>query len=148
MHLNLLKDAKIMRVENAAAAGTSELVTDVVDTQGFDSICFIALLGDVTSGSVLSLTGKTNTADSVSTPTPVTLASPATFTAGASDADNKMLVLDIQKPRARYVFASLTRTTQNAVVDGIIAVLYNAQERPVTEHSSIVDSSALNDPSA
>lgn len=146
MNMNFLKDAKIIRVENSAVAGTSELVTDVVDTQGFDSAAIVAVLGDVTSGSVLTLTGKTNTANSVSSPTPVALTDTATFTAGASDADNKMIVLDIQKPRARYLFGSLTRTTQNAVVDGIFIILYNAQEKPVTADATVLVSASLNDP--
>jgi hypothetical protein len=146
MHLNLLNDAKIIRVENAAVAATSELVTDVVDTIGFDSIAFLAVLGDVTSGSVLTLTGKTNSASSVSSPSPVTLTETATFTAGASDADNKIMLLDIHQPRQRYVFASLTRTTQNAVVDGIFAILYNAHERPITEDASILVSTLTTDP--
>ena len=146
MHMNLLNDVKIIRVENSAVAGTSELVTDVVDTIGFDSIVWIAALGDVTSGSVLTLTGKTNSASSVSSPSPVTLTETATFTAGASDADNKIMLLDIHQPRQRYVFASLTRTTQNAVVDGIFAILYNAHERPITEDASILVSTLTTDP--
>ena len=146
MQINFTHDMKVMRVENSAAAGTTELVTDVVDMQGYDSIAFIALLGDVTDTSVLTLTGKTNTADSVSDPVPVVLSDTVTFTAGASDADNKMMILDLHRPRARYVFASLTRTTANAVVDGILAVLYNAQERPVMADASVLASAFVNDP--
>lgn len=148
MHLNFLYDAKIIRVENASAAAQTEVVTDVVDMQGFDSVAFVALLGDVTSGSVLTLTLKTNSANSVSSPTPVTTEVAATYTAGASDADNKMLVIDAHQPRDRYVFASLTRTTANAVVDGIIAILYNAGERPVTIDATVLASEFVNDPDA
>lgn len=146
--MNLLYDAKIIVVEAAAVAGTTELVTDVVDTSGFDSIAFIAVLGDVTSGSVLGLVAKSNTANSVSSPTPVTLEGAVTFTAGASDVDSKTLMVDIMKPRARYVFASLTRTTQNAVVNCVLAVLYNAHSRPVTIDASMIASSFTNDPDA
>ena len=148
MHMNFLKDAKIIRVENSAVAATSALTTDIVDTIGFDSIAFVVALGDVTSASVLTLTAKTNTADHLTTPTPVTLATTATFTAGASDADNKMLVLDLHQPRARYVWAVLTRADQNAVVDGVFAILYNAHQKPVTAHASVVASSFVNDPTA
>jgi hypothetical protein len=145
-HMNFLHDAKILYVEAAAAAGTTELVTDVVDTTGFESIAFVVLLGDVTDTSVLTLTAKTNSANSVSSPTPVTLADPVTFTAGASNADNKLLVLDLHRPRDRYVFASLTRTTANAVVNGIIAILYNAAQHPVTQDAVVIASKFKNDP--
>lgn len=148
MHLNLLNDIKVIPVEPYASAATSTLTTDVVDTQGFDSIAFIAYIGDATSGATITLTGKTNTASSTSSPTPVTLADTVAYTAGASDADDKVMILDLHKPRDRYVFATLTRADQNVVLNGIIAVLYNAHQLPVTQHASVIDSTFKNDPSA
>lgn len=148
MHMNFLKDAKFLAVENAAAAGQTTLTTDVVDTRGFDSICFIVKLGDVDNTSVLTLTAKTNTADSTSSPTPTTLADTVTHTADATDADNKLLILDIHKPRDRYVFATLARATADAVVDGIFVILYNAHEKPVTQDATVIASALLNDPAA
>lgn len=146
-NLNMLKDAKIMRVENSAVAGTSTLVSDIVDMRGYDSICFVAILGDVTSGSVLELHAKENSANSTSGSTE--LAGNAGGTAGASDADNKLLVLDVQKPRERYVYCELERASQNAVVDGIIAILYNSHERPLaTQDSTVYDSESINDADA
>lgn len=143
---NLLTSAKFIRVENAAAAAQTELVTDIVDTQGYDSVMFLALLGDVTTAAVLTLTAKGNAANSTSGA--AALAGAVTFTAGASDADNKMLILDIEKPRQRYVFASLTRTAANAVVDGIVAVLYNAENCPTVQDLTVLASSHTNDPAA
>lgn len=147
--INLLKDAKVVRVANAAAAAQTALDTAVVDTQGYDSVAFVALLGDVTATSILTLTAKTNTASSTSSPTPVTLAEATTtpFTAAAADADNKLLIVDVNKPRARYVFATLTRTVANAVVDGVIAILYNKHDRPLSaQDASVLASVFANDP--
>ena len=136
---NLLKDCKITRVENSAVAAQTELKSDVLDMAGYDAVCFIALLGDITTGSVLTLTAKGNTADSDSSPTPVAITDgAATFTAGASDADNKLIVVDVIRPAYQYVFASLTRTTANAVVDGIIAIQYRTKDFPVTQPASIL----------
>ena len=146
MHTNFLKDCKILAVENAAVAAQTELVSDVVDMQGYDSIAFIVKLGDVSDTCVLTMTGKTNTANHVSSPTPTTLATTATFTAGATDADDKLMMLDLHKPRDRYVFLSLTRTTANAVVDGVFAVLYNAHEMPVSQDATLIASAFVNDP--
>lgn len=149
VNINLLKDAKLVRIANAAAAAQTEITSSVVDMQGYDSVMFVAALGDVTATSVLTLTAKTNTANSTSSPTPTTLASPATYTAAASDADNKLMALDLQKVRERYVFATLTRTTANAVVDGIFAILYNKQDRPlVSQDSTVLVTQSVNDPSA
>lgn len=148
VNINLLEDAKLVRIANSSAAATTEVVSSVVDLQGYDSVLLFAVLGDVTATSVLTLTAKTNTANSTSSPAPTSLASPATFTAGATNADNKIMAIDLQKVRDRYIFASLTRTTANAVVDGIFAILYNKQDRPLTlQDASILVSVELNDPS-
>lgn len=146
--MNFLKNMKVVRVANSATAGTSDVTTSVIDRTGFESVCFIALLGDVTSGSVLTLTANTNSASSTSSPTPATLTTTATYTAAsASDADNKLLVLDLNKPRDKYIFAVLSRATQNAVVDGVIAILYNGRLNPVSVGASVIASAFANDPS-
>ncbi|MCF1502188.1 hypothetical protein L0F51_00215 [Afifella sp. H1R] len=144
MHMNLLHDAKIVPVAIAAAAGQTLLTTDVVDTQGFESVAFVVHLGDVTDTAELTLTGFTNeTEDTVE---PTELADNVTFTAGATDADNKLLVLDLHKPRERYAYATLARGTANAAVNGIIAVLYNAHQKPVAQAAEVIASAHLNDP--
>lgn len=138
--MNLSKSIKVTVVEAAAAAGQTELVSDVLDMSGYEGVIFIALLGDVTSGSVLTLTVKGNSANSVSSPTPVTQKATSAFTAGASDADSKVLLVDVYKPTLRYMFASLTRTTQNAVVGGIIAIQYRSRAKPSTHDASVIAS--------
>lgn len=138
--MNLLNEVKITRVANAAAAAQTEVLSSVLDMQGYDGVMFVALLGDITATSVLTLTAKGNTASSTNSPTPVTQVATAGFTAGASDADNKVLVVDVFDPALRYVFASLTRTTANAVVDGIIAIQYTAELRPTTQDASVLAS--------
>lgn len=138
--MNLLKNCKITVVEAAATAATTELVTDVLDMSGYDGVMFIALTGDVTASSVLTLTVKANSANSVSSPTPITQKATDAFTAGASDADSKALVVDVYKPTLRYVFASLTRTAQNAVIGGIIAIQYQAKDMPTSQDATVIAS--------
>lgn len=138
--MNLSKDIKITVVEAAAAAAQTELVTDVLDMTGYEGVMFIALTGDVSDTSVLTLTVKGNTANHVSTPTPVTQKATTAFTADATSADSKALVVDLYKPAMRYVFGSLTRTTANAVVGGIIAIQYNAKTKPTTQDATVIAS--------
>lgn len=138
--MNLSKDIKITVVEAAAAAGTTELVSDVLDMTGYEGVMFIALTGDVTDTSVLTLTAKGNTANSVSSPTPVTQKATDAFTAGAATADSKVLMVDVYKPAMRYMFASLTRATANAVIGGIIAIQYNARTKPTTQDATVIAS--------
>jgi len=63
----------------------------------------------------------------------------ATFTAGASDADSKILAVEHHKPLKRYARAVLTRTTQNAVVGGIIAILSGPRVAPVSQDATVID---------
>ena len=138
--MNISKDVKITVVAAAATAATTAVTSDVLDMSGFDGVMFIALLGDVTATSVLTLTAKANSANSTSSPTPVTQKASSAFTAGASDADSKVIVVDISNPTLRYVFAELTRTVANAVVGGIIAIQYGADNKPTTQHASVIAS--------
>jgi hypothetical protein len=136
--MNLLKDVKVTLVQVSAAAGTTALNSSVLDMQGFEGVMYLAVLNDVTSGSILTLTAKRNTANSTSSPTP-TSGPAATYTsASSSDADDKLLIVDDFRPQERYSFANLTRTTQNAVIGGIIAIQYKAGKRPTTQDATTV----------
>lgn len=136
--MNLSKSIKVTVVEAAAAAAQTELVTDVLDMSGYEGVLFIALTGDVTVASVLTLTAKANSANSVSSPTPITQKATAAHTASATDADSKLLMVDVYKPTLRYVFASLTRTAADAVVGGIIAIQYGPASKPTTQAASVI----------
>jgi hypothetical protein len=136
--MSLLKNIKVTPVAASAVAAQTEVLTSVLDMSGFDGVMFIALLGDVTATSVLTLTAKGNTASSTSSPAPVTQVATSAFTAGASDADDKALVVDVYDPMLRYAFASLTRTEANAVVNGIIAIQYTAEYKPTTQAATVI----------
>ena len=138
--MNLTNDVKITVVSPAAVAATTEILSDVLDMQGYEGVMFVALTGDVTVNSVLTLTAKGNTASSTSSPTPVTQKATAAYTATASDADSKAIVVDVFRPTMRYVFASLTRTAANAVIGGIIAIQYQARNKPTTNDASVIAS--------
>jgi hypothetical protein len=138
--MNLSKCCKITVVSAAAAAAQTEIKSDVLDMSGFDGVMFLALLGDVTSGSVLTLTAKGNTANSTTSPSPVTQKATAAFTASSSSADSKVLMVDVAKPPLQYIFASLTRTTQDAIVGGIIAIQYCGKEQPTAHDASVIAS--------
>lgn len=138
--MNLSQNVKVTVVADAAAAAQTEVLTSVLDMQGFDGVMFIALLGDVTTACVLTLTANGNTASSTSSPTPVSQLATAAFTADGTSADSKALMVDVCDPALRYIFASLTRTAANAVVGGIIAIQYTADQRPTTHAASVIAS--------
>lgn len=140
---NLLPNVEFLVVEAAAVAGQTELTTDVIDTADCDGVVFVAHLGDVTTGSVLGLAVDDSEASGSGWDD---LENPLAFTAGASDADNKLLILDVYKPEKRYLRARLTRTTANAVVNGITAIKYGKRSVPVTQGATVLASGLLANP--
>lgn len=142
---NLLNIVETVRVANAAVAAQTAVNGTAIDMAGKHGVRFTALLGDVTTGSVLGLSAEHSATGSGDW---VALEGALAFTAGASDADNKALILDVVQPTERYVRAVLTRTTANAVVDGIIADVYGAINTPVTQGATVLASATLPNPAA
>lgn len=142
--MSLLKNVKITRVAASAVAAQTDVNGSILDMAGFEGVMFVALLGDVSDGSKLALKAEQNTANSTSGM--AELVGSAAFTASASDADSKALVLDVHKPRERYVRAVLERGTANAVVDAVIAIQYMPWSAPTAHDASVIAAALINDP--
>ena len=138
--MQLTNDVKITVVSPAAAAAQTAIDSSILDMQGYEGVMFIALTGDVDNTSALTLTVKGNSANHLTVPTPITQKATTLFTADATSADSKALVVDLYKPALRYVFANLTRATANAVIGGIIAIQYKAGVKPTTNDASVIAS--------
>lgn len=123
---------KIIRVSNAVAAGTTNINCTSVDMSNWESVEFFALLGTLTATQVTKLKAQ----DSSDNSSFSDLESSAT-SAFADNASNLMGRLEVVKPRNRYVRAVVLRGTANAVVDGVIAVLRNAHNQPITQDASV-----------
>src|SRR5574343_611969 len=135
--LSLLKEGKFDKCLVATVAGTGDTLNgDILDMQGFDSVCFIAILGDVANTSVITLKAMSGSAANLAGGAYKTAI--ATVTATATSGDDKLLVLDVVKTNERYIRPDLVRATANAVVDSIIAIRYNADNVPVTQGSDVV----------
>lgn len=144
MHLNLKSDMVFVPVLAATAAGQTTLNTSVLDMQGYNSVAFITHLGDVTDTSVITVTLQNGDEDDASDAADTVCA--ATFTADATSADNKLMMIDAHLPRKRYVRATVARATANAAISGVIAVLYNVAEKPVTLDDDMIAAVHTNDP--
>lgn len=132
--MDIGKTLKFIRVENGAAAGTTDLTSDFVDTQGYDGVLFITSFGTITAGAVTSVKAQQDT-DSGGATAADLLGSAVTV---ADDDDNQVVVHDIYRPRERYVAIVVDRGTQNAVLDGIVAILYHGSKAPVTNDATTV----------
>lgn len=136
--MTFLENNRLAVVEAAAAAAQTELVSDTVEMKHNEGVVFLAILGDVTATSVLTLTLQTGDASDGSDAEDTGII--ATFTAGASDADSKILAVEGSGPTKKYCRAKLTRTTADAVVGGIVAIQTNPRGHvPITQHATVID---------
>ncbi len=136
--MNPSKDFKVTRVQNAAAAGTTNLDGTTLDMQGYDGVMFIYGVGTLTATQATKLkagggaaSNGSDKADLAGTGTPQ----------GANFADGdgtKLAVLEVFRPVHRYVTPTLVRGTANAVVDFGIAIQFKGSKTPVVNGSTVV----------
>lgn len=136
---SLLKTGAFDKVLGNTVAGTGDTLNgDILDLANFDSVCFIAVTGDVADTAVGTL--KAYCGNAAALGDGAYKSTTATFTATATSADNKLLVLDVVKPGKRYIRADFVRATANIPVESIVAIRYNARNIPQTQPIDVVNS--------
>lgn len=136
--MNMSVGVKTLRLEVddtnfTGSAGTTDLTSEYVDTQGYEGVRFICGFGAITSGAVTST--KVQQCDTSGGTYADLLGTAQTV---ADTDDSKIVITEIYKPRERYLKHVIDRGTQNAVVDFLIAELYGARKEPVTQSTAIV----------
>lgn len=135
--LNLSRAVKTMRIKPDAsgftvAAGTSDVNSDIVDTQGFEGVRFITGWGAIVSGAVTSFKVQQNSINSGTGMADLEGSNQAV----ADTADNTICISDIFQPRKRYLRVAYDRGTQNATIDFLIVEFYGAKKSPIIEDST------------
>lgn len=132
--MDLLNRTKRILCKTNVAAGTSD-ITDAtaVDTQGFRGCMFIFAFGAITTNAV---TGVRVAGLDTSSPTEGTDDLAGTALSVADSYDDKIVTVDIYRPTTRYLRPVVDRATQNAVLNSIVAILYDPIDIPVTADSS------------
>lgn len=126
---------KVIRVMNAVAAGTSNQTSSAIDTAGYEGVKIYTMFGAIVSGAATSVKIQQSSDDgSVDTYADLT----GTSITVADDDDNQIVVHDIYQPKERYLKAVVSRATQNAAIDGIVAVLYGPRSLPPTNDATTV----------
>ena len=141
---SFLQECKVVFVENSVAAGQATTVGEIVDTAGYDSACFIYKLGAVTDGAAVTLKIYQGTDATVSDVAEMSGASAAIATA-SSDSD-QFLIVDVIKPRERYLRPTIVTATQDVEIDSAICILYNPDVMPITQPSTVDDSTLVVSP--
>jgi hypothetical protein len=138
--MNLLSNAKITYGRAlVAAANNTSVATAVVDMTGWDGVMCILPMYDSANAGVATLTGR-------SASTNVAGAALAGAVATATDAggdalNSKCLIVDIYKPRERYVDFLIASSAANVAFDAAIIIQYKGRKAPVTQSTTHVAAS-------
>ena len=130
---NLGQNTKTIRVMNAVAAGTTVQNSTAVDMSGYEGVIFLASFGALTATQVTSLKAQQGLTSGGSFADLL-----GTLVGPLADGDgNKMLSLDVYRPRERFVRAVINRATANAVIDGVVAILYGPKKAPPAKDATV-----------
>lgn len=134
--------SKLIRVSNAVAVGTTAVNSTVVDMANFEGVRFIVQFGAITDGTPAVKVQQGQQSDGSDAAD-----LEGTSVAGAITDDNKLLVVEVYRPRERYVRCVVTRGgATGAVIDGILAELYGPRIMPVTKDASVAAQEAHGSP--
>ena len=135
---HLVKNVKktLVQAPLAVAASTSRASAHV-DMANFDGVEFTGTLGTYASTANAALKVQVST----STTSWADL-SGATASSTASKADG-LLIIDVPRPRQRYVRTFLTHTTTGGEYGGTVASQYGARKLPVSHASTTLAAAAV-----
>jgi hypothetical protein len=117
------------------AAGKATTVGEIIDTAGFQAACFIYKLGAVVDAAAITLKIYSGTDSTVSDVAEMSGASAAI--ASASSDSEQMLVVDVIKPRERYLRPTIVTADQNVEIDSAICILYNPDVIPTVQPATV-----------
>lgn len=144
---SLVKNVDIREVNApVSAANNTDDNSDILDMSGYDGVVFIVPIEDSVSGGVATLKVEQNTANSDSGMAAVSGGVATATSASNDDLNGKLLVVDVYRPRERYVQGVLTSATQNIAFGTTIAILYKGSKMPISEHSTIADQAVVASP--
>lgn len=122
--MSLCKNVKITMVKASAASADTEVISDVVDMQGYDGVMFFTTIATANAGNYMkaqqaAVSAMTNAVD---------LAAQKVVAA----ANAQVVWIDIYKPTKRYITANVIRAGAATVVGDIYAIQYSGDKMPET----------------
>lgn len=125
--MQMTPNVKTIELSAGAASAGTAVNSSAVDTAGFNGVRFIIVVGTSHASNSAKIQGGATS-------------SPTTDLEGTSkawDGTDKTLVIDVYKPRDRYVRAVITRSGADTTIQSIIAELYEPRTAPVAQDASI-----------
>ena len=140
---HLLKNVAIEHINAPiGAASSTDDDSAAVDTQGYEGVLFIIPITDSVATGVATLTIK-QCDTSGGTYAALSGAVAAATCAVNDDLNEHVLVVDVYKPRERYLKSNLVSATANIAFGDSIAIKYGARKAPITQATAEVAASTM-----
>lgn len=134
--MNLSKNAKFLRLSGAIAAATTDVTNMTsIDMLGYQSVTLLVSAAAITSGAVTAVK-KQQSSDDGSSDAYSDLEGTAVSIADTSD--STLTVLEVSNPQKRYLKPVITRGTQNAAFESVLAIQTGPKLAPVTQSTTHV----------
>lgn len=145
--MNLLKNVKIQEVlAPVAAADDTDSNSDRLDMANYEGVIFIVPITDSVITGVATLTIEQNTADSDTGMAALSGATATATSAANDDLNDTVLIVDVYRPRERYVQAVVTSATANIAFGTMVAIQYGPKKAPITQPASVQASTQVVSP--
>lgn len=123
--LDILNDCKVVDVLDYASAATDR-TSAAVDTTGYEGCAFIVKFATIAAGAVTDIYAVEDDASGLGTKAALA----GTSQTVADDDDNQVFVIDIKRPKKRYLALEVNKDATNATAECAVAILYGAASRP------------------
>ena len=142
--MNLLKNTNftVMNRGDTALAATNVDSSVLVDMSGWDGICFVASIVEVTAGASTTAVklvprhSATNASTALTDLGSTAVAGDATVSTGDQ---GKALIVDVYRPQKRYMSVSVDKDGNGtSLVSPVIAIQYKGKKAPVTQSTTYV----------
>jgi hypothetical protein len=129
--MNLNKNVKVILIEAGAGSAGTTLTSDAVDTQGFEGCMFVGSIATVDAGNFAKVQ---QSSDDGSSDTYADLEG----TKNVPGDDGDSFLIDVYKPRERYLKLLIVRGGADSITGDVYAILYGAHDKP-TGHGATID---------
>jgi hypothetical protein len=123
------KETKLVLVKAAQSSAGTAVVSDVVDMSGFEGVMFFGSIATANAGNFATVQ------------TGVVSGTVATDVAGSKNVpgtNGHSFLIDIFKPRKRYLKVTVTRAGADTATGDIYALLYGPRIHPVASQGSTI----------
>lgn len=131
---NLSKDLEFVDADTTTAAGTGAVTSDAIEVGGAYSVVGIVNLGVVVANgtNVVKMTECDTSGGSYSN---ITSATTGTITNNA----NTLAVVEVIRPKKRYVQIVCTRAVENTTIEGMTALVKGRKNGPITQGTTVAE---------